>query len=119
MPSYIPIYQKRDGSVVPVITIDTEPSLLADAAGHLVDSNGIAKAIQDAVAGVGGDGFPVVDIINTSSDYKVPAGGTWAYVAVYQPALFSTRAPKAGRVAGGTVIAANNTAMFGLAIRVA
>lgn len=119
MNTHVPIYQKRGDSVVPLIIIDDAPTDAPSAAGHLVDSNGIAKAIQDAIAAAGGDGFPVVDIINTSSDYKVPAGGTWAYVAVYQPALFSTRAPKAGRVAGGTVIAANNTAMFGLAIRVA
>ena len=45
MASHTPIYQKRGSTVVPVITIDDAPSSSANAAGHLVDSNGIANAI--------------------------------------------------------------------------
>lgn len=55
MASYTPIYQKRGEAVVPVITIDDAPSAEASAAGHLVDSNGIASALAALEAKIPSD----------------------------------------------------------------
>lgn len=56
------IYQKRGDSVVPVITIDDAPSVDSSAAGHLVDSNGIATALSDLEAKIPEvDGFVTLD----------------------------------------------------------
>lgn len=55
MASYTPIYQKRGEDVVPVITIDDAPSAEASAAGHLVDSNGIASALAALEAKIPSD----------------------------------------------------------------
>lgn len=45
--STCPIYQKRGDQLVPVLVIDEAPSSDPSAAGHLVDSNGIASVVQE------------------------------------------------------------------------
>lgn len=53
MNTHVPIYQKRGDSVVPLIIIDDTPSDAPSAAGHLVDSNGIASALATKVSMTG------------------------------------------------------------------
>ena len=83
MASYTPIYQKRGEEVVPVITIDDAPSAEASAAGHLVDSNGIASALAALEAKipssselVGGDGISYTKSTGTIAvDLATPTTG--------------------------------------------
>ena len=90
MASYTPIYQKRGEEVVPVITIDDAPSAEASAAGHLVDSNGIANEMKKYLPLSGGTMTGVITLREEVCMHVVAPGNDHTDLYAFKAGFFGT-----------------------------